>query len=54
MSYGLGNVDRFLTNMLPGSFNIIVPATFVAGILTYVWPFVTSKGGYIAVGLIYG
>lgn len=32
----------------------MIPSTFVAGILTYVWPFVTNKGGYVAIGLIYG
>ncbi|EKM55121.1 uncharacterized protein PHACADRAFT_255517 [Phanerochaete carnosa HHB-10118-sp] len=37
-----------------GALNVMIPATFIAGILTYVWPFVTNKGGYVAVGLIYG
>ena len=32
----------------------MIPATMIAGILTYIWPFVTNKGGYIAVGLVYG
>ncbi|KAI0343554.1 MFS general substrate transporter [Trametopsis cervina] len=40
--------DRF------GPLTTIAPATFLAGILTYVWPFVTSKGGLIALGLVYG
>lgn len=37
-----------------GALNIMIPSTFVAGILTYAWPFVTNKGGYVVVGLIYG
>lgn len=37
-----------------GPLNVMIPSTFFAGVLTYIWPFVTSKGGYIAVGLIYG
>ena len=32
----------------------MIPATTAAGILTYIWPFVTTKGGYIAVALVYG
>ena len=35
-----------------GALNIMIPSTFVAGILTYAWPFVYSKGGYIAIGLL--
>ncbi|KAI0087080.1 MFS general substrate transporter [Irpex rosettiformis] len=40
--------DRF------GPLSVIAPSTFVAGVLTYAWPFVTSKGGLIAVGIVYG
>lgn len=33
---------------------MMIPATAAAGILTYIWPFVTTKGGLSAVGLVYG
>ncbi|KAH8117270.1 MFS general substrate transporter [Phellopilus nigrolimitatus] len=37
-----------------GAINIMSPFTLVAGILTYIWPFVTGKTAYIAVAVIYG
>lgn len=38
----------------PGALNVMIPATFVAGVFTYIWPFVTNKGGFAAIGLLYG
>ena len=32
----------------------MAPFTIIAGILTYIWPFVHSKSGYIAVAVVYG
>lgn len=40
--------------VISGALNIMIPATFVAGILTYAWPFATSKGGFIVIAIIYG
>ncbi|KAI5124365.1 hypothetical protein M0805_008969 [Coniferiporia weirii] len=37
-----------------GAINIMSPFTLVAGILTYIWPFVHGKSGYIAVAVVYG
>ncbi|KAF7793231.1 hypothetical protein EIP86_004341 [Pleurotus ostreatoroseus] len=37
-----------------GSLNIIIPSTLVASILTYVWPFSSSVGGFTIVSIIYG
>lgn len=37
-----------------GSLNVMIPATFFAGVFTYIWPFVTNKGGFAVVGLLYG
>jgi len=37
-----------------GAFNTMIPFTFIAGAMTYEWPFLTSIGSYIALGLIYG
>ena len=32
----------------------MAPATFVAAILTYAWPFAKSKGAYVAIAILYG
>ncbi|KAI0684837.1 MFS general substrate transporter [Cytidiella melzeri] len=40
--------DRF------GPLTVIAPSTFIAGAVTYVWPFVHSKGGLVALALVYG
>ena len=37
-----------------GPLNILTPATFLAGVMTFIWPFATSVGGSIAVAIIYG
>ncbi|KAM5538087.1 hypothetical protein V8D89_008284 [Ganoderma adspersum] len=37
-----------------GPLNVMAPATFLAGIMTYIWPFATSTGGNIAVAVVYG
>ncbi|KAI9000628.1 MFS general substrate transporter [Trametes punicea] len=34
--------------------NVLISSTFIAGIMTYVWPFSQSKGSLIAVSVIYG
>ncbi|KAI0683453.1 MFS general substrate transporter [Cytidiella melzeri] len=40
--------DRF------GPLTVIAPSTFVAGVITYAWPFVHSKGGLVALAVVYG
>ncbi|KIM86443.1 hypothetical protein PILCRDRAFT_816404 [Piloderma croceum F 1598] len=40
--------DRF------GAINVAVPCTVLAGIITYIWPFVTTKASFIAISIIYG
>lgn len=37
-----------------GAINVMAPFTCVAGILTYIWPFVYGKTAYIIVAVIYG
>ncbi|KAI0345395.1 MFS general substrate transporter [Trametopsis cervina] len=37
-----------------GGFNVLIPYTFVCGAMTFGWPFIKSKGGFIAIGLVYG
>ncbi|KAI1788361.1 MFS general substrate transporter [Ganoderma leucocontextum] len=34
--------------------NVMIPFSFVAGIMTYIWPFVGTTGGYIAIAIVYG
>lgn len=45
---------RQILTVSTGAMNVITPSTFVAGVLTYVWPFLTNKSGYAAVGFLYG
>ncbi|KAI1788356.1 MFS general substrate transporter [Ganoderma leucocontextum] len=37
-----------------GPLNVMTPATLLAGIMTYIWPFANSVGGNIAVAVVYG
>ena len=37
-----------------GPLNIMTPATVIAGVMTYVWPFATGIGGNIGVAIVYG
>ncbi len=37
-----------------GPLNVMTPATLLAGIMTYIWPFASSTGGNIAVAVVYG
>ncbi|RPD66586.1 MFS general substrate transporter [Lentinus tigrinus ALCF2SS1-7] len=37
-----------------GPLNIMTPATIIAGVMTYIWPFATSVGGNIGVAIVYG
>jgi MFS transporter, MCT family, solute carrier family 16 (monocarboxylic acid transporters), member 10 len=43
-----------LTIKMLGALNVMLPFTALAGVLTYVWPFVHSKSGYIALAIFYG
>lgn len=44
------------TNILPskGALNVMIPSTFFAGILTFVWPFVKGTGAYAVIAVLYG
>ncbi|KLO10562.1 MFS general substrate transporter [Schizopora paradoxa] len=37
-----------------GAINVMSPFTLVAGIMTYVWPYVSGKSNYITIAVIYG
>ncbi|KAJ8075499.1 hypothetical protein PM082_021129 [Marasmius tenuissimus] len=51
---GFGRLATSLFVDKTGPINFIVPTTFIAGILTYAWPFARSLGSLIAVAIIYG
>lgn len=40
--------------LIIGPINVLIPTTFVAGVLTYAWPFATSSASLIVVILLYG
>ncbi|KAI0263412.1 MFS general substrate transporter, partial [Gloeopeniophorella convolvens] len=37
-----------------GAMTVMAPATLLAGALTFAWPFVSGKGGVVAIALLYG
>ncbi|KAI0761308.1 MFS general substrate transporter [Trametes elegans] len=37
-----------------GPLNVLIPGTLIAGVMTYAWPFATTKGPLIVVAIIYG
>ena len=43
-----------MNRLLPGAMTVIVPFTALCGIMTFIWPFLDSKAGYIVVSIIYG
>jgi MFS transporter, MCT family, solute carrier family 16 (monocarboxylic acid transporters), member 10 len=54
MFYCVNFLVIFLTVKHPGALNFIAPMSIMAGVMTYVWPFATTKGSLIAVALLYG
>ncbi|KAG6380144.1 major facilitator superfamily domain-containing protein [Boletus reticuloceps] len=54
---GASAFGRILAGLLAdrvGAINVMCPFIVVAAIMTFVWPFVTSQGGLIAIAVIYG
>jgi len=51
---GLGRLFAAYVALKIGTLNIIMPLTILAGILTFVWPFVTTQSGLIALAFFYG
>ena len=50
-------VGRIVSGILAdkfGALTITAPLTLLCGIMTYAWPFATTKGSLIAIGVIYG
>lgn len=50
----LGRIVGGIVADRTGPLNVMIPATFLAGIMTYIWPFATSVGGNIGVAIVYG
>ncbi|KAK7693789.1 hypothetical protein QCA50_003361 [Cerrena zonata] len=53
-SSGFGRLGGGILADRLGHLNVMAPSTFVAAILTYAWPFAKSKGGYVAIAILYG
>jgi len=51
---GLGRiVSGSLADKL-GALTITAPLTLLCAVMTYIWPFATTKGSLVAIGIIYG
>ncbi|KAM5538093.1 hypothetical protein V8D89_008290 [Ganoderma adspersum] len=50
----IGRVGGGLLSDRIGPLNVMIPFTFIAGVMTYIWPFVKTTGGYIAIAIVYG
>ena len=53
-SSGFGRVASGILGDKFGALNVSAPLTLVCAIMTYAWPFATTKGSLIVVGVIYG
>lgn len=51
---GLGRVVSGILADQFGALNITVLMTLLCAVTTYIWPFVTTKGGLIVIALVYG
>ncbi|RDX51747.1 MFS general substrate transporter [Lentinus brumalis] len=53
-SSALGRLGGGILADRVGPLNILIPSTFIAGVMTYAWPFATTKGPLIAIAVFYG
>ncbi|KAF9643781.1 MFS general substrate transporter [Thelephora ganbajun] len=51
---GLGRISSGILADRLGALTVIAPLTLLCAVMTYIWPFVTTKGPLIAIGIIYG
>jgi len=51
---GLGRVSSGILADKFGALTVMSPLTVLCAIMTYVWPFATTKGSLIGIGIIYG
>ncbi|OBZ67648.1 Riboflavin transporter MCH5 [Grifola frondosa] len=50
----IGRLGGGITADRKGPLNVMIPGTLIAGIMTYIWPYVKTKGAFIVVAVIYG
>ena len=51
---GLGRVVSGILADKVGALTVTAPLTLLCAIMTYVWPFATTKGSLVVIGIIYG
>ena len=51
---GVGRISAGLLADKLGPLTVTAPLTLLCAVMTYVWPFATSKGSLIAIAIIYG
>ena len=51
---GLGRIASGILGDKFGAITIIAPLNLLCAIMTFIWPFATTKGSLIAIGIIYG
>ena len=50
-------VGRICSGILADEFGVLTvtgPLTLLCAVVTYLWPFVTTKGGLVAIAIVYG
>lgn len=51
---GLGRISSGILADKFGVLTVIGPLTLLCAVVTYIWPFVTTKETFIAIGIVYG
>lgn len=57
ISNGTSGVGRIISGVLAviyGPMNIMILMTILAGVFTYIWPFVKSEASFVAITCLYG
>ncbi|KAK7685973.1 hypothetical protein QCA50_010783 [Cerrena zonata] len=53
-SSGFGRISGGLLADRFGAMNVMIPFTICAAVLSYAWPFATTKGAFVAIAVLYG
>ena len=51
---GLGRISSGVLADKLGALTVAAPLTLLCAIMTYIWPFATTKDSLVAIGIIYG
>ena len=51
---GFGRISSGILADRVGALTVVAPLTLLCAIMTYIWPFATTKASLIAIGIIYG